>query len=135
MDKPSAQTKVNFAETYKRVIKDIENLEKFYESKVLAIGSKSVSASPAFHFGSKPTKPKEKKPWYPKYIYGRTASDSSSSSDDRSWFPERDEVPDTPMPKTARDSDVRMRGRWGPLSSVNGNDYYSSSVLKKDSYL
>ena len=70
MDEPSAQANDHFAETCKRVIKDIENLEKFYESKVLAIGSRSVSASLAFHFGSKPTKPKEKKPWHPKYIYG-----------------------------------------------------------------
>jgi hypothetical protein len=135
MEKPSAQTKGNFAETLKRVIKDIENLEKFYESKVLAIGSRSVSASPAVHFGSKPTKPKEKNPWHPKYIYGRMASDSSSSSDDGSWFPERDEVPNTPMPKTARETDVQMRGRWGPPSSVNGNNDYSSSVLKKEGYL
>jgi hypothetical protein len=43
MDKPSAKTKVHFAETYKRVIKDIENLEQFYDAKVVAISSSKTN--------------------------------------------------------------------------------------------
>ena len=135
MDKPSAQTKVHLADTYRRVIKDIKNLERFYEAKVLAIGSKNESETTSVHFGSKPTQPKEKKPWHPKYVYGRTASDSSSNSDG-SWYPERDYRPDTPLTDTpnskAKDN---MKSRWGPPTSVHGNNNYPSSVLNKDGYL
>ena len=99
MDEPSKQTRVHLIDTYRRVIKDIENLEQFYEAKVLAIGSGNVPATTSGHFGSQPTKPKEKKPWHPNK-YGQTASDSSYSSDG-SWFPGRDDAPDTPEADTS----------------------------------
>ena len=60
MDEPSAQTKVNLADAYRRVIKDIENLVCFYEAKVLAIGSRNVSETTSVHLGSKPTQPKKR---------------------------------------------------------------------------
>ena len=76
----SAQTIVHLTDTYRLVIRDIENLEKFYEAKVLAISSGDKPETTSVHFGSKPTQPKEKKPWHPNK-YGQTASDSSYSSD------------------------------------------------------
>ena len=60
MDKLCAQTQVHLSTNYRRVIKDIENLEQFYEAKVLAICSTTVSKKPAVSFGSKPTMPKQK---------------------------------------------------------------------------
>ena len=38
MDEPSAQAKVHVIDNYIHVIKEIENLERFYEAKVLASG-------------------------------------------------------------------------------------------------
>ncbi len=55
MDEPSAQTQVNLSTTYSRVIKDIENLEQFYDAKVLAICSKPVSEKPAVTFETEPS--------------------------------------------------------------------------------
>jgi hypothetical protein len=134
MDKPSAKTKVHFAETYRRVIKDIENLEHFYDAKVLAIGSKRKSETSSVHFGSEPTKDKAKKmkPWQVRgepYIYGDTSSDDTNRS---YLYIER---PDTPMPNTPKQAKFKAATMWGNPPSVNGNDDYSSSVLKKDSYL
>ena len=60
MDEPGAQTKVYLTDNYRRVIRDIENIEQFYKAKVLAIGSRNVPATTSVHFGSKPTQPKEK---------------------------------------------------------------------------
>jgi hypothetical protein len=54
MDEPSAKSKVHLIDTYRCVIKDIENLEQFYEAKVLAIGSRNVPETASVHFGSKP---------------------------------------------------------------------------------
>ena len=133
MDEPSKQTRVHLIDTYRRVIKDIENLEQFYEAKVLAIGSGNVPATTSGHFGPQPTKPKEKKPWHPNK-YGQTASDSSYSSDG-SWFPGRDDVPDTPLANTPKQAEVKMRSMWGNPPSVRGNNDYPSSVLNKDGYL
>ena len=120
------------------MIKEIENLEKFYEAKILAVSSKDVSSTLSVHFGSKPTQPNQKKPWHPKYVYGQMASDSSSISDG-SKYPGRDYMPDThPTPKadipnsTAEDD---MKSRWVPPNSVHGNDDYPSSVLNKGGYL
>ena len=79
MDKPSAQTQVHLSTTYRCVIKDIENLEQFYDAKVLAIGSTNVSKKrPAVSFVSKPTMPKqEQKPAY--YKDGDTDFDGSDN--------------------------------------------------------
>ncbi len=141
MDKPSAQTQAHVSTTYRRVIKDIENLEQFYDAKVLAIGSKNVSKKPAVSFKTKLTMPKqEQKPAY--YIYGDT---DPNDSDNRSFYPGRNDVPDTPLPKTPRQAKIQMRGmwgnqddkksRWGPPTLVHGNNNYLSSVLDKGSYL
>jgi len=62
MDEPSEKARVHFADTYRRVIKDVENLEHFYKAKVLVIGSKRKSETSSVHFGSKPTQTKEKQP-------------------------------------------------------------------------
>ena len=127
MDEPSAHTRVHLTDTYRRVIKDIENRKKFYEAKVLAISSEIKSETTAVHFGSKPTKNKSKKPWQVQgepYMYGDTSSDDTDGS-----YLAYD------RPETPRQRDLRMRGMWGNPPEVNGNDYYSSSVLKKDGYL
>jgi hypothetical protein len=50
MDEPSTQNQVQFATNYSRVIKDIENLEQFYDARVLAIGSTPVSEKPKVSF-------------------------------------------------------------------------------------
>jgi hypothetical protein len=135
MYEPSAQTKVHLTDTYRRVIKDIENPEQFYEAKVLAINSGDKPETTSVHFGSKPTQPKEKKPWHPKYVYGQMASDSFSSSDG-SWLPGRDDVPDTPLAAIPNSkAKEKMKSRWVPPTSVHGNDDYPSSVLNKDGYL
>jgi hypothetical protein len=133
MDEPSAKTKVHFAETYKRVIKDIENLEQYFDARVLAIGSKGKSEITEVHSGSEPKHMS---------MYGDTDSDDT----DGSWYPGRDDKPDTPEPDTPKQAKrkaatmwgnpkVDMKTRWGPPTSVSGNDDYCSSVLKKDGYL
>ena len=55
MDKPSAQTQVQFSTNYSRVIKDIENIEQFYDARVLAICSTTESVKPKVSFGSTPS--------------------------------------------------------------------------------
>ena len=42
MDEQSAQGKIHVANTYSRVIKEIENLELFYDAKVLAVSSGNI---------------------------------------------------------------------------------------------
>ncbi len=54
MDELSAHTQVQFSTNYSRVIKDIKNLEQFYDAKVLAICSTPVSKKLTVSFGSKP---------------------------------------------------------------------------------
>ena len=54
MDEPSAQAKVHVTNTYIHVIKEIENLEQFYEAMVLAAGSIFDPAVYKVHFGSRP---------------------------------------------------------------------------------
>jgi hypothetical protein len=55
----SAQTRVHLTDTCRRVIRDIENLEQFYEAKVLAISSGDKPETTSVHFGSTPMQPKE----------------------------------------------------------------------------
>ena len=76
------------------------------------------------------------------YLYRDT---DFNDSDNRSFLPGRNDVPDTPLPKTPRQAKIRMRGMWGnqddkkprwdPPTLVHGNDDYKSSVLDKGSYL
>ena len=60
------------------------------------------------HFGSQPIKPKEKKPKDTTYGGSIYPSDSDYGTDG-SWFPGRDDVPDTPLPETARQKDMGAR--------------------------
>ncbi len=55
MDEPSAQAQVQLSTNYSRVIKDIENLEQFYDARVLAVCSKPVSKKPSVTFGPEPS--------------------------------------------------------------------------------
>ena len=55
MDEPSTQAQVQFSTNYSRVIKDIENLEQFYDASVLAICSKPVSKKPSVTFETEPS--------------------------------------------------------------------------------
>jgi len=102
MDKPSAQTQAHLSTTYRRVIKDIKNLEQFYDAKVLAICSTIVSKKPAVSFGSKLTMPKQKPV---DNMYG-----DSSESEGSYLYQDR---PNTPKPKTPRQAKIRLRGMWG----------------------
>ena len=76
--------------------------------------------------------------------------DCKSNSSDGSWDPGRDARPDTPLADTPKSEAKEARklrwepphlsgddkkSRWGPSTSVRGNNDYPSSVLDKDSYL
>jgi len=93
MDEPSAQTQVHLSTNYSRVIKDIKNLEQFYDAKVLAIRSTPVSEKPTVSFGSKPTM------MHPRGPDGRRLDDESESSEGSYLYHDR---PDTPEPLTPR---------------------------------
>ncbi len=55
MDEPSAHIQVQLSTNYSRVIKDIENLEQFYDTRVLAIFSTTNSNKPTVTFESEPS--------------------------------------------------------------------------------
>ena len=99
MDEPSAQAQVQLSINYSRVIKDIENLDQFYNARVLAVCSQPVSEKPTVSFGPAPTFPK------PKSIgpYG------DSSKSDGSWVPGKIYRPDTPEPETKQKKKARLR--------------------------
>ena len=128
MDEPSTQNQVQFATNYSRVIKDIENLEQFYDARVLAIGSTPVSEKPKVSFEPTlsildPTEFKAKYgtrkiPWgpngelmHPRGPDDRRLDDESESSDG-SWYPERDYRPNTPEPETKQQAKARLREMW-----------------------
>ena len=134
MDELSAQTKVHLTDTYRRVIKDIENLEQFYEAKVLAISSGNVPKTASVNFGSKPVPLDSKgQKLHPRGPDGSRLDDESESSWGSYLYYDRPDTPvaDTPNSK-AKDN---MKSRWGPPTSVHGNNDYPSSVLNKDGYL
>jgi hypothetical protein len=54
MDKPSAYATVHKVELFNHVVKEIENLERYYEAKVQAGGSNVISKTSTVYFGSKP---------------------------------------------------------------------------------
>jgi len=132
MDEPSAQSKVHFAETDRRVIKDIENLEKFYDAKVLAIKSRDNSETTAVHFGSQPIKHKGKKPKDTMYGGSIYPSDTDYETDGSYIYYER---LDTPAPDTPKQAALKAATMWGNPPKVQRNDDYPSSVLSKDVYL
>ena len=100
MDEPSFQTQVQFSTNYSRVIKDIENLEQFYEASVLAIRSTTKSEKPTVSFGPAPTFPKPK----PIGPYG----DSSESDGSYRYY----NRPNTPEPETEQQAKARLREMW-----------------------
>ena len=116
MDKPSAYAKAHKVELFKHVVKKIDNLERYYEAKVQAGGSKVIPKTLEVHFGSKST--------YPPKICGRGGDDTTSSLDDGALL-----FSDTPM---AGDN---LSSRWVPPTSVNEDDDYNSSALKKGGQL
>ena len=120
MDKPNAYAKVHKVELFNHVIKEIENLERYYEAKVQADGSKIISKTLTVHFGSKPQT-------YPPNFFGWGGDDTTSSLDNgASLF---SDTPNTPM---AGDD---LSSRWVPPASVNKDGDYHSSVLKNDGYM
>ncbi len=122
MDEPSAQTQVQFSTNYSQVIKDIKNLEQFYDARVLAICSTTDSEKPTVSFGPVSMMPEQvKKP--DTWMY----SHPDSKSLDGSWFPGRDDRPDTPEPETEQQAKAWLREMWvepkrqGSPTLVNGN--------------
>ena len=124
MDEPSAQAAAHVTNTYIHGIKEIKNLEQFYEAKVLAVGSKNVSATPSVHFGSKPV---------PRGPDGQRLDDESSSSDVSYVWYDRPNTPMANIPNSTANDD--MKSRWVPPNSVPGNNDYPSSVIHKGGYL
>ena len=108
MDKQSAQTQVQFSTNYSRAIKDIKNLERFYDAKVLDICSTPVSKKPSVSFGSKP------KILHPRGPDGRRLDDKSESSEGSYLYHDR---PDTPKPLTPQQAECRTQGMWGNKDS------------------
>jgi hypothetical protein len=111
------------------MIKDIENLDQFYDTKVLAIPSTTKSKKPTVSFKSTPTifNPKVFKakystgkiPWgpngamiHPRGPDGRRLDDKESESSDGSWYPGRDARPDTPKPETPQQAKAWSQEMW-----------------------
>jgi hypothetical protein len=105
MDEPSAQTQVQFSTNYSRVIKDIEDLEQFYDTRVLAICSTTKSKKPTVSFGLVSMMPEQvKKP--DTWIYSHPDSKSSDWS-----YCYYDRL-DTPDPETIQQTKARSREMW-----------------------
>ena len=126
MDEPSTQTQVHFSTNYSQVIKDIENLDLFYDAKVLAISSTPVSEKPSVSFGSTPTifDPANCKAQFgtgkipcgptgelahPRGPDGSRLDGESYSSDGSYLYYDR---PDTPEPETEQQAKARLRETW-----------------------
>ena len=128
MDEPSTQAQVQFSTNYSWVIKDIENLEQFYDASVLAICSKPVSEKLSVTFETEPSifNPANFKAKYgtrkiPCGPNGELAHpvgpdgqrlDGESESSDGSWYPERNYRPDTPEPETEQQAKARLQEMW-----------------------
>ena len=87
MDKPSAHGRAHKVELFNHVVKEIENLESYYEAKVLAGGSTVNSTTTSVTWGSKPKS-------YHHKIYGQLADDSSSLSNGSYLY---HDTPDSPI--------------------------------------
>ena len=136
MDKQSAQGKIHVANTYSRVIKEIKNLEPFYESKVLADGSPFNPVAFKVRFGTGKLPVGSNGTLMHPHGPDGTRLDGKSNSSDGIWYLGRDARPDTPLddpPKSKAESDMKLR--WVPPTSVHGNNDYPFSVLNKDGYL
>ena len=150
MDELDFQSQVHISSNYTHVIKEIKNLEKYYEVKVLTGDNTFDPRLFKAQFGTR------KIPCGPKGVMMHpcgpdgTRLDGKSNSSDGSWYPGQDARPNTPLANTSKseakeDRKIRWvppnssgddkKSRWGPSTSVRGNDNYPSSVLDKDSYL
>jgi hypothetical protein len=150
MDELAFRAKVHIYSNYTHVIKEIENLEKFYKAKVLA---GDIFFDPSLFKAQFDTR---KIPWGPKGVMMHPRGPNGSSLDGKrnssggSWYPGQDARPDTPLantPKSEAKEAKKLRwvppnlsgddkkSRWGPSTSVCGNNNYPSSALQKDSYL
>ena len=107
---PRTNAQVHKVALFNSVVKEIENLERYYEAKVQAVGSKIIPQNLTVHFGSKSVAPH--------------ATCDKDNDDSRSpLFP---------------DSDVKeedFNSRWVPPTSVNEEDDYNSSALKQGGHL
>ena len=106
-----ANDQVHKVALFNHVVKEIENLERFHEAKVQAGGSKIIPQNLAVHFGSKSVAPPA--------TCDKDCDDSGSDlfSDHSS------------------DVEEDFGSRWVSPNSVNEDDDYHSSVLKKVGYL
>jgi hypothetical protein len=124
MDEPSAYAKVLKVDQFNHVVKEIENLERYYEAKVQASGSTVNSTTATVSWGSKPKT-------NPPKIWG-WGGDATTSSDKGSYL--YYDQPDTPMANTSK-VEANMSSRWVPPTSVNKDSNNQSSILKKDGYM
>ena len=134
MDEPSVQAKGHVINYYSHVIKEIKNLEQFYDAKVLAAGSIFNPRAYKVRFGDKPVPlDSHGQKLHPCEPDGSRMDGKSKSSD---WSYRWYERPNTPMSNTpnyqAKDN---MKSRWVPPNSVHRNNNYHSSVFNKDGYL
>ena len=111
MDKPGTTAQVNQVYLFNNVVKEIENLERFYIAKVQAGGSKIIPQNLTVNFGSKSVAPP-----------ATCEKDGDDSGSD--LFSDH-----------SSDGKEDLGSRWVPPDSVNEEDDYHSFVLKKDNYL
>ena len=134
MDEPSAHAKVHVTDTSIHVIKEIENLEQFYEAKVLASDSIFDPVVYKVRFGSRPVPlDSEGQKVHPRGPDGSRMDGESNSSDGSYRYYGRPDIPVANTPNSIAEDD--MKSRWVPPNSVHGNNDYPSSVLNKDGYL
>ena len=105
--KEKSNAQVNKVTLFKHVVKKIENLERFYEAKVQAGGSKIIPKSLKVNFGSE-----------------SVAFPSTCDKDGH--------VTGSPL---FSDDKEDFGSRWVPPNSVNKEDDYNSSALKKGGHL
>jgi hypothetical protein len=110
MDELRIPAQVTHITLCNNIVKEIENLECCYNANVQAGGSKIIPQNLTEHFGSKSVAP---------YVN----SSSGCYDDGASLFSETSVI--------AED----LGSRRVPPDSVNKDDDYHSSVLKKDGYL
>ena len=111
MDKPSTNAQVNKVALFNHVVKEIKNLEHYYEAKVQAVGSKIIPQNLTVHFGSKS-------------VALPTTSDNDNDDMGSPLFSDHS-------------SDVKedFGSRWVSPNSVNKEDDYNFSALNKSGYL
>jgi hypothetical protein len=110
MDKPRTTAQIYQVSSCNNIVKEIKNLERYYNAKVQAGGSKIIPQNLTVHFGSKSVAPP-------------ASCDEDSVNDD------------APLLSDTSDIKEDLCFRWFPPDSVHKEDDYHSIVLKKDGYL